>query len=165
MTAVIIVRYIPWRVMALPTPLLVLMVTLLPAPFILISEGIKRSHRRLLVWRSRRLLAKLAQPVFLYTQRPDSTQLLEESVLSQLPVTAVRLNQLMVEDRRYAVLRGMLPKQLGHVFPLLLYLNNGQLCSISLHDCVYDASLRLRSAEDIQDACVERLSQLKTESA
>lgn len=154
----ILVRHIHWRLMALPTPLLVLLVTAGPAPFILLIEGGKRAYRLLLRWRCRRLLRRQSRPLFIYTRRVDSADLLEKTVLPALDVTPVVVEKMRIVDKQFKVVSVLLPVQLGFAFPVLVHVSDDQICVESLHQHIYTETLHVRDPQMIIESCKDLLA-------
>ncbi len=156
----ILVRYVPWKLMALPTPICVLAVTVLPAPFIIVAEGIKRLLAKIRRASCKSILHKQErQAIILYTKRADSQELLEQEVFPSLGITTVILENLQANDKQYRSFAAYIPKTLGYTFPILIYLKQGKIHVESLHDCVYEKDLRIRNAEEVVKACLEKIGQ------
>ena len=153
----IFVRYLPWKVWALPTPIFTFLVVAVPTPFILVVEGIKRIFRTILHRRCKQLL-KQHQAIILYTNRPDSQDVLEQTVFPALDVCAVAVEQYHIRDKRFRCLRVLMPRRLGCAFPLLIYLRDGELKLRSVHTAVYKSPMCVNDAATITRQLQERIA-------
>ncbi|NRA38139.1 MAG: hypothetical protein HRU15_08375 [Planctomycetes bacterium] len=162
----IFVQHIPWRVMALPTPPLLVLTLLPPLPFVYAWECLRKMwgkiHRNSCV----RMLRCLQQEknieyLVVYSSRTSSQKLLEQEVWSTLPVEPVLWDNGLLVDEKYRHIASILPRELGNRFPLLISLHNGELQLHDLHDCVYNGLDSVMAVDDIKSSIAGRIETIK----
>lgn len=162
----IFVQRLPWRVLAVPTPIF-LCITLVPVlPLVYLLEVLKYLWRFVRVYRCTQIVRQFRQRenpqyIVIYSARVSSQKILENQIWPNVPVHAVLWKQGRIADKQFARFVHVLPVDLGNSFPVLIEYRDQALHLHQLHDCVYSGIDQVMSVQDIMSAVTQRIDRLE----